>query len=107
MAIAKTADPTTEIDDARVDAIIQQDPNDPGRHNARFVEFGDHVWAVLNSLRRDHDDIPTGNVAEAAAEWNMSEEAIRAAIRYYERHRDLYDAYFLLQDEEWNAWNNG
>ena len=43
MAIAKTADPTTEIDDARVDAIIQQDPNDPGRHNARFVEYGDHV----------------------------------------------------------------
>lgn len=105
MATAKTADPTTEIDEATLDALIEQDPDKPGRHNARFVEYGTHLWAVLNSLRRTSDDIPNGNIADAVTDWGFPEEAIRAAIRYYERHRNLYDAYFLLQDEEEAEWS--
>ena len=86
----------------------EQDPHDLGRHNARFVGHGTHLWAVLNSLRRATGDVSASaaDVSMAAEEWDLPEEAIRAAIRYYELHRDLYDAYFLLQDEEWNAWNS-
>jgi hypothetical protein len=90
----------TGVDDALVDAMIEQDPSKPGRHNARFKEYGTHVWAVLGVLRRTN-----GDIAATAHEWRMPEEAIRAAIRYHERHKELFDAYFLLDEEEWHCFN--
>lgn len=103
MATARTID--TATNEPEVDAHIVQDVGDPGRHNARFVPYGDHVYAVLNALRRTNGDVLGGDVGEIASEWDMSLEAVRAAVRYHERHRALFDAYFLLQDEEQNAWN--
>lgn len=87
--------------------FIKQDPHEYGRHNARFTGDGPHLHPVLNALRRDNGTVLGGNVAEVAAAWHLSEEAVRAAVRYYERHRALYDAFFLLQDEEASAWNHG
>ena len=99
--MATTHPPTdTTIDDALVDAMIEQDPSKPGRHNARFKEYGTHVWAVLGVLQRTN-----GDVAATAREWQMPEDAVRAAIRYYERHKELFDAYFLLDEEEWRSVN--
>jgi hypothetical protein len=89
------------VDDAIVDAMIEQDPNKPGRHNARYKEYGTHVSTILGVLQRTH-----GDIAETAREWQMPEEAVWAAIRYYERHKELFDAYVLLQKEEQDAWNN-
>ena len=99
MARTHTSDETL-IDDAVLAEMIEQDPDKPGRHNARFKEYGTHLWAVLGGLRRTG-----GNVAVVAQEWRIPEEAVRAAIRYYERHRELFDAYFLLDDEEWRCLN--
>lgn len=88
--------------DLDTERFIEQDPDEPGRHNARFVDHGAHLWAVLGTWRRTN-----GDLAETTREWHLSEDAIRAGVRYYHHHRDLYDAYFLLKEEEWNAWNNG
>lgn len=81
--------------DAAIDPMIEQDPHRPGRHHARLVDTGTHVWVVIGALRRSH-----GDVAKIAREWNLSEEAVRAALGYYERHRALFDAFFLLEEEE-------
>ena len=89
LATTRIAGAPTEASDEVLDAMIELDPLKPGRHNARFVEYGYHLWAVLNSLRRTN-----GDIVDAAAEWGMPADAIRAAIRYYERHRELSDAYF-------------
>lgn len=83
--------------------FIKLDPNEDGRHYARFVGDGPPLHPVLNALRRADGTVSGGNVAEVAAEWHLSEESVRAGIRYYERHRDLFDAFFLLQAEETNA----
>jgi uncharacterized protein (DUF433 family) len=90
---AQTA--STVFSDADLARIIEPDPHKPGRHNARFVEHGHHVWAIIGYLRRSDWDI-----AETARVWNMTEETVRAAIQYYEQYRELYDAYFLLEEEE-------
>jgi uncharacterized protein (DUF433 family) len=98
--------PSTSDAEPDIERYIVQDAGEPGRHNARFVEYGDHVYAVLNALRRETGDAAKGDIAQVAEEWDMSEEAVRAAVAYYQQNRSLYDAYFLLQDEEWNAWND-
>src|SRR5687768_5251980 len=51
LASTSHAATATEIDDATVDAMIAQDPHRPGRHNARFVEYGHHVWAIIAYLQ--------------------------------------------------------
>lgn len=94
MATTGTADEKTSTDDATLDAMIVEDPNEPGRHYARLTDKT-HVWVVLATLRRTGGDIAT-----AMQEWRLSEDAVRAAIRYYERHRAIFDAFFLLQQEE-------
>jgi uncharacterized protein (DUF433 family) len=98
MATPKTTPPTSEADDAALHAMIAQDPNEPGRHNARLVPSGTQVRSVLAALQGNK-----GDIARTAAEWHLPEDAVRAAIRYYERHRELFDAYFLLQREEYEA----
>ena len=77
---------------------IELDPHRPGRHQARFVETGTHVWIVLGALRRTGGDIAT-----VASEWALSEEAVRAAVRYYQRHQELFDAWFLIEDEAYRC----
>jgi uncharacterized protein (DUF433 family) len=85
------------LSNADFERFFEPDPAKPGRHNVRFVEHGHHVWAIIGYLRASDWD-----VAETARAWNMSEETVRAAIQYYERHRALFDAYFLLEEEAEN-----
>ena len=60
MATTRQAPTTIDVDDATVDAMIELDPREPGRHNARFVEYG-YSWvavgsdmAMLLTLARDY-----------------------------------------------------
>jgi hypothetical protein len=87
-------------DDAALDAMVAEDPREPGRHYARLVPSGHHVWAVIAGLRGRRDDI-----AKTARDWHISEREVLAAVRYYERYRDVFDAFFLLQQEEADALN--
>ena len=95
MSAARTTEDRTKLQDAALDAMVAEDPNEPGRHYARLVDSGHHVWVILASLQRSQ-----GDIAEAMADWHVSEEEVRAAIRYYERHRAVFDAFFLLQREQ-------
>jgi hypothetical protein len=107
MATTRTADETSGTDVSDIDRFIRQDPNEFGRHYARFVESWTPVHPVLNALRRTTGRVEEGDVAEVAREWHLSEDAVRAAIGYYQQNRQLWDAYFLIQDEESDDWNNG
>ena len=98
MATTRNAGPAIPTDDQELAALIEQDPNRPGRHHARLTETGTQVRSVLGTWRRTK-----GNLAATAKEWDISEAAVQAAVRYYEQHRTLFDAFFLIQEEEWNA----
>jgi hypothetical protein len=96
--------PATWTDDPEFAATFELDPMMPGRHNVRFAGYGNHVWTVLDALRRlaDGRDLTTASpadVAVAAQRWGVPESVVRIAMRYYDHHRALYDAYFLLEEE--------
>lgn len=93
MATTRTTAPTPEIDDA----IVEQDPARSGRHNARLAGYGTHVWAVIAYLQG-----VDGDVLETARAYDVPEDVVRAAIRYYDDHRALIDAHLLLMDESHN-----
>src|SRR5262245_39993135 len=84
------------LGEAELDAMVEQDPRRPGRHNARMRDYGTHVWAIVAALQRTAWDIAT-----VADEYHMPEVAVRAAVRYYERNKELIDAELLLQHEEY------
>lgn len=87
-APAEAAEATT------FDAWIEQDPHRPGRHQARFLETGTHLWVVLGALRRLH-----GDIVATDRDWHLSEGAVRAAVRYELRHQALFDAWFVIEEE--------
>jgi hypothetical protein len=87
-----------EISDDEADALIakyiRQDPNHPGRHEAwaDFGTSGASVWYLIPHVR-------SVGLVEVARDWRLPEEAVVAAIAYYRRHRDLFEAKFLLEAE--------
>lgn len=69
-----------------IEAYIERDPLRPGRDEARLKQYGIAVWAVIGAL-----ESVGGDVEDAAAEHDISPDAVRAALAYYERHRELID----------------
>ncbi|MGH2535124.1 MAG: DUF433 domain-containing protein [Thermomicrobiales bacterium] len=65
---------------------------------ARLAESGVRVATVIQQLRDAGRDI-----ADVAESYHLSEEAVHAAIAYYERHKPILDARITLND----AWATG
>jgi|SRR5215217_167429 len=68
-------------------------------YEARMEASGARVKTIIKQLQIDDWDIE--HVAQAR---DLSAEAVRAAIAYYERHKDLIDAKILLDDAEFLDW---
>jgi len=106
MAITRSAEQAAEVDDAALEAMFIPDGSKHGRQHARFARDKTLLYPILNDLRRTGNGVVAqGDIAEAATGWGLTDDEVRAGIRYYERHRAIFDAFFLLQDEEWRARN--
>ncbi|HEY7034230.1 MAG TPA: hypothetical protein VH482_23020 [Thermomicrobiales bacterium] len=88
-----------EISDDEADALIaryiRRDDVRLGRHEAHAVDDrggGPPVWRLLLVLRIESVDA----VADA---YDLPREAVIAAIAFYRRHRQLFDAKLLLEAE--------
>ena len=73
--------------DQLVATYITQDPQRPGIYNAVVHPEGVPVWALAAHLRALDED-----VAQVAAEYQLPQEAVEAALAYYHQHRDAIDA---------------
>ena len=80
------------------DLTIALDPHRPGRHRARLVHYGRPVWALIAHLQGNGWD-----VAQTARDYALPEEAVRAAIAYYEADPKYIDAFLLLLDDAFTA----
>ncbi|CAA9558367.1 MAG: hypothetical protein AVDCRST_MAG73-3476 [uncultured Thermomicrobiales bacterium] len=91
------------VTDEQADALIAQsivpNPHKPGRHEAKVDAKGGcpSVWEVI-SIRSSGE-----SVAEGANNWNLPEDAVRAAIACSRRHRAPIDVIRLLPNEGWMA----
>jgi hypothetical protein len=89
------SDEPATVDDL-IARYVQEDPNGMGRHRARVV-VDDHTWApvwVLAGYLRYG-----GTPEQAAADYGLPEDAVAAALAYYDRHRAVIDAWLLLNEQ--------
>jgi uncharacterized protein (DUF433 family) len=73
------------------DHLIEENPRRPGPARARLRESGVDVWVLVAQLPA-YD----GDVSALAASYDISEDEVRAAFAYYERHKALIDAYIAI-----------
>ena len=74
-------------DDALIDAYVDLPPHRPDPGDARLAAYGYPVWIVIDALAAaDHD------LARVARDYELPEEAVRAAVAFYRRHREAIDA---------------
>lgn len=74
-------------EDQLIARYIEADPHRAGPADARLREHGVAVWALVGNLPSAHDD-----AAELATAYDVSREAVEAALAYYRRHREAIDA---------------
>jgi uncharacterized protein (DUF433 family) len=75
-------------EDALIVRYVEENPRRPGPADARLKDWGIELWALLSYL----DRAVAGNVAQAAADYEIPVEAVEAARAYYRRHRQPLDA---------------
>ncbi|HEY7033218.1 MAG TPA: hypothetical protein VH482_17900 [Thermomicrobiales bacterium] len=68
-------------------------------YEARMAASGARLRTIVRQLKMDDWDID--RVAQSR---DLSVEAIRAAIAYYERHKEVIDARILLEDAVFVDW---
>lgn len=66
---------------------IRRDPFRPDPAEARLVDSGVSVWAIIGYL-------PTvdGDIERAAEDYEIDPDAVRAALAWYRQHRGAIDA---------------
>ncbi len=88
--------------DAEGDALIAQyievNPRWPALEDAQVIGAGVSVWALIA-----HFHAVGGDKAKVAAAYDLPEQAVEAALRYYERHRTLIDARLALNAAAFRA----
>jgi uncharacterized protein (DUF433 family) len=77
---------------ALIERHIAPDPAGRGAAYARLRDYGTPVWALIGYL----GGAAAGDVEQAAADYGIPGEAVRAALAYYARHKALIDAKLLL-----------
>ncbi len=73
---------------------IEPHPSKAGRQEARLRDSGISVWALVAYL-----PAVEGDVSRVAADYELTAEAVEAALAYYRRHKALFDAHLLLYEE--------
>jgi uncharacterized protein (DUF433 family) len=79
-----------------MDRLIVPHNRKQGYAESVIVDNGTSVWMVI------HDWLSDGDLARVRQNWSLSEEALKAAIAYYRRHKHVIDARITLEEDSWN-----
>ena len=80
-----------------IERWIEPNPFASGPHQARLVEYGVPVWALIAHLR------VVGDHLQVAVDYELPVEAMEAAFAYHDLHRYLIDARIALNDAAFSA----
>jgi uncharacterized protein (DUF433 family) len=72
-----------------IERYIEDSPY--GKADARLLDYGVHVWAVIGQLKVERWDIDA-----VARSYDLPREAVEAAIAYYQANKNFIDARLLL-----------
>ena len=70
-----------------VQQYIREDPEWPGAAEARIAGYGVPVWALIGYYRAVN-----GDLSRVATDYDLPEDAVRAALAYYREHQKELDA---------------
>lgn len=76
---------------ALIARYIEEHPHKPGPADAVLIEEGVPIWALIGAL-----PAAGGDPSEVARSYDISDEAMAAALAYYEHYRAYIDARLLL-----------
>ncbi len=86
---------TQSRSDALVAAYIEQNPNRPGKDEARLKTYGVSVWAIIGYWKASN-----GDRSETAAGYDVPIEAVEAAVAYYEQYKIIIDNRLAANDPD-------
>ncbi|MGH2615465.1 MAG: hypothetical protein ACRDJC_09520 [Thermomicrobiales bacterium] len=94
---------TANCNDVELRRMIGPDKHRPGLARARLVAEQIPVWAIIGYIgavvgTTDPTAITNEAIAQVAADYDISHEAVQAALLYYGEHRAVIDA--LLEANE-------
>ncbi|MBI2761353.1 MAG: hypothetical protein HYX51_08015 [Chloroflexi bacterium] len=69
---------------------IEPDPHRPGADEVRLAHYGIAVWAVIGDFIGREASMDE-EISQVAYDFEVPEEAVRAAVAYYRRHRAVID----------------
>lgn len=77
--------------------MVGRDPHRPGLARGRLLAESVPVWAIIGYIgaiagSTEPTAITDDVIADAAAAYDVSHEAVQAALLYYEEHRCAIDA---------------
>ena len=73
-----------------IEQYIREDPEWPGPAEARIAGYGVPVWALIGYYR-----VVNADLSRVATDYDLPEDAVRAALAYYRRHQEEIDARLL------------
>lgn len=84
--------------DALILAWLEIDPNREMRSEVRLQKYYIHVWAIVGAI-----EAYRGDLADAAAAYDVPVEAVRAALAFYSRNRAVIDARIEANEGEFTS----
>jgi hypothetical protein len=105
MAATKPINRLSQLSDEELRQMVGPDPVRPGpsRHRIYLEDWHLPIWPIIGQLKyvTKRDDPETWDldvIADTAKEWDISLDAIAAALLYYKEHRCAIDAW-LAENE--------
>jgi hypothetical protein len=85
-------------DPATLASLVELDPDQPVADQARLVDSGVAVWAIVNHLgnvagREIGDKVDAGAIAQTARDYEVPVVEVVAALAFYRKHRSGIDAW--------------
>ena len=89
--------PAGDVDaDELIARYVRPHPIGHGRAYAVIAD-GPSVSAIIRHVMVEDTD-----VAKTAKSWHMPEDAVRAALAFYQRHEPYFEARILLEDDDFD-----
>src|SRR5258708_32970211 len=87
MAAETSTERSALNDDELIARWIEPDPNHSGAYNVWIVEYCVPVWALIGYL-----EAVENSVDRVAQDYDIPVEAVRAAMAYYRKNKEIIDA---------------